>query len=354
VRVAIFTKDIMNPPHPRIQMEMEILRKHGFLPTLFHGHSVKPQKLYDKICYFLTLTFFRWDLIRLFKLKEIEFDVVIIYDFSLLPLTRFYNKKGVRVIYEIIDDNTELIAYHIVKKRAWLAPFIHILKGRLKKMEHNYVDAYCDNMIINSDNLRYIHPAKAVSNYYASPFESISLQNDPQLPPAFIYLGLISSEKGWQEMLELRRKFKIPLFLYGNFSPTELSHTLTLESDVYHQKKLDSNTLALELTALASKFRLIGISLIKSVNESYAFQEANKDIDYLALGIPFVGNNRGSTKEKIEAGVGVFHEDENGILGLIQNPQMYAQKQRNAFALYAQKYARRNFDTVLISLLPND
>ena len=53
-----------------------------------------------------------------------------------------------------------------------------------------------------------------------------------------------------------------------------------------------------------------------------ASQEANKDIDYLALGIPIIGNHRFPTEEKIYAGCGVFIENESDIKRLISSESM--------------------------------
>jgi len=348
MKIAILTKDLMQPPHPRIVMECELLSAEGYEVEIIHATNRKPIGIYSKFCYFLTLTFFRWDLIKIYKQKAVAFSTVIIYDLSLLPLAKHFHHQKKNVIYETIDDNVELVSYHLTSKYYFLYPFISLIKKQLKKFEYNYSQKYCDAFIVNSDNLIQINPHKAITNYYASPFENITLHSSNNLPPAFLYLGLISEDKGFNEMLSFAEKFKIPFYLFGNFASSYLADKTRSLPYLFHAPRLSSQELEKELFQLSNKYRLIGFSLIKDVHESYAFQEANKDIDYMSLGIPFIGNKRGSTKEKIEAGCGVFHDNGSDIEQLLDDEPFYQQLSDKALKLYNKKYSKKNFKEKLL------
>ena len=337
----------MNPPHPRIAMEREILNGAGHEATVYHASRRKPKGLLSRLLYYLTLSFFRWDLVSEFRRRAPECSTALIYDLALLPLAKHFHQKGIRVIYETIDDNSELIPYSLATQYPFLRPILPWVKRRLKKWENAQVEKYCDAFLINSDNLRYIHPRKAVVNYYASPFENVNLEMPTEASPAFLYLGIISEEKGFDAMLGFWGKYNIPFYLFGNFAPANLQERIRHKPGIHHVPRLASGELREQLLLLAGQHRLLGFSLIKSVNESYAFQEANKDIDYMALGIPFIGNRRGSTKEKIEAGCGVFDDDPEAITRLLDDPAFYENIRTSARLLYDQKYAAVHFAEIL-------
>jgi len=105
------------------------------------------------------------------------------------------------------------------------------------------------------------------------------------------------------------------------------------------------------LKQLMDDYFLFGFSLIKDANESYAVQNANKDIDYLALGIPIVGNHRKTTEELIEAGCGYFHEDVEKIrkLGVEEKNRL----KTRSLEVYQKRFSNKRFKEVLNQAFKN-
>jgi glycosyltransferase involved in cell wall biosynthesis len=92
------------------------------------------------------------------------------------------------------------------------------------------------------------------------------------------------------------------------------------------------------------------LSVIHPENESYLLQEANKDIDYIALGIPFIGNDRPPTLEKIKRGVGVLINDKHAIASLINNEHDQYNKCVASCAGIASDYSLEKFKISLLKV----
>jgi len=123
--------------------------------------------------------------------------------------------------------------------------------------------------------------------------------------------------------------------------------------NVYYRPRISSKELRKELDRLFKKYNLIGFSLIHDVHYSYATQEANKDIDYLAMGIPLISNHRKPTKEKIEAGCGVFIEDSLNVEKLLNSREFYLEKSDKCIAYYNKNYAQNIFEKKLLEVVKN-
>ena len=108
-----------------------------------------------------------------------------------------------------------------------------------------------------------------------------------------------------------------------------------------------------KLLELSHKYKFIGFSLTQEVNISNATQEINKDIDYLAMGIPLIANHRKPTKEKIEAGCGVFIEDSLNIEKLLNSREFYQEISDNCIEYYNQNYAQNIFEKKLLEVVKN-
>lgn len=105
-----------------------------------------------------------------------------------------------------------------------------------------------------------------------------------------------------------------------------------------------------ELGNLLKDYFLFGFSLIKAAHYSYAVQEANKDIDYLAMGIPLIGNQRIPTKEKIDAGCGLLIDDPE-LIQKINHVDTRRKLMKNCLQYYQTNYAAIHFNQKLQTLL---
>jgi len=163
------------------------------------------------------------------------------------------------------------------------------------------------------------------------------------LPPAFIYIGTFSIEKGGNKILKLANKYpNIKFFIIGNsFISSKMPKNLIL------YPRLETDKLFNILKTISQNFFLFGLSFIESKNKSYAIQEANKDIDYLALGIPIIGNKRKPTYEKIKKGAGLLVDED--LNNKIFNKELKRNLSLMAKKLYNQHFSYKNFRKVLLN-----
>jgi hypothetical protein len=191
-------------------------------------------------------------------------------------------------------------------------------------------------------------PKIIVLNPYTSPFEDKPLQViSGQQKPCLLYIGVFSQEKGAAKMLETQKTYQIPLMIFGEcrYKIDDISDLITFYP---HQS---TSALTNILRELSHSWFFIGFSLIESVNKSYETQEANKDIDYLALGVPFIGNKRPTTYEKIISGCGVLESDIQGVKELIEDVQSYKNKSENCLKYYHDHYSAKRFKQGLLMAL---
>jgi hypothetical protein len=152
-------------------------------------------------------------------------------------------------------------------------------------------------------------------------------------------------------MLQLQRETGRPLFIFGEIAGAEIRKELNRQAAVSIHPRLASAELREQLLQLRARFDLVGLSLIEPVHHSYATQEANKDIDYLALGLPIIGNHRATTAEKIEAGCGVFYDDQDAVTQLLQEPAFRHGLAARSRAHYEGHYAFGLYRTQLLNCI---
>jgi hypothetical protein len=353
--IAIFSKGSANPLHPRIALEIDILQAKGYAVSLFTPEKTK-SSLKSKLLNALSLSLFKWELVFEFSNAVQNFETVIVYDSQLLPLGKFRGGKNKQLIFETLDDNVELVCYHIFSKLPLLKFLEPLSRKYLKKREHNYLKKHYNNTIVNSKRLVDVFKNhQPVLNFYASPFEKSKLEcKNSVYNPALLYLGKISEDKGLSTMLELAKKQKLKLFLFGDLEQdnvTPLKDSIVSYSGTTQVNKLSISELHIQLQKLAETHHLIGVSLIKPVHISYQFQDANKDIDYLALNVPFIGNNRPTTKQIIDDGCGALIDNENQTSALIDLKENYELAAINCEKHYQQHFSQAKFTSTLLQVI---
>jgi glycosyltransferase involved in cell wall biosynthesis len=283
------------------------------------------------------------------QLKNLSyvFDIIVVYDlltlFFLFKLLRSWKiAKNCKVVYEVLDSFPEYYSYKLLKNFPILST---IFQSSIRLIEFLLSKHIADKVIVNSRAL-YLRIKKYNSNTfwipYTSPFERLNFYNDPQKPVAFIYLGLFSEEKGAKEILRFARQYpNYPIFVIGDihYSITHFPKNFF----IYH--KMSFSQLGELLKKLSEQYFLFGFSLIKAKNKSYAIQEANKDIDYLSLGIPILGNKRPATYEKIKFGAGILLGEVNRYN--LESPILKAELSKKAKKLYNSLYANSRIKKLL-------
>ena len=344
MKILIITPYSSDPIHPRLEMLKQVLSKYHEVKIIV---TKKDACLLSKINYFF-LNFF--DIYSIFRNKK-EFknhDLIFIQDMSLLPAAIFAKHQGKSVVYETLDNAVHLNYFKILHRFSWLKESA-LIPGCFEKLEKFLTHRFVDKIIVNSEALLdYFHHAAELI-YYSSPYEG--LQNNPNQDPALVYLGIFSEEKGAKKILEIQRKYNIPLFIFGEVIGPALENAIKENSFIKYERRLPSIILRGKLIEILKKYFLIGLSLIQSAHHSYKTQEANKDIDYLAMGIPLIGNHRGPTEQKILAGCGVLEEDEGKIQQLLRMHNVREGIAKSCFLLYNECYSMAIFEKKIFNLI---
>ncbi len=340
MKVGIFTPYPLNPGHPRTEMFFEFFRNRGIEVTMEQYNRRKGG----------FLSFLSKVLINIFDLSAVfalskrvkEYDILLIQDLRYLPLAIFARRSGRRVVYETLDNSVYIRVYH--QRTNLFYPLFKMLTNFYVVLEKKLADHYTEAVIVNSHALEDYFDKKATLIMYSSPFESTGIINCEQKSPAFIYLGAISEDKGIFDMIGLVKQYQLPAFLFGDCNDSEITSVLEQLPLLYWKPRMNSAQLMEVLKGLVERHFLTGLSLIKPVHYSYATQEANKEIDYLSMGIPFIGNHRATTKEKIDADCGIFLDDPQGITELFENKEIRRRKISSCLSYYKEFYSAEQFN----------
>jgi hypothetical protein len=341
--LKVFTCFNEHPIHPRLEMQMKWWDEQKIDYKVYFQ---QPEKgLVFKIMNRFSLKTVRWDLVSYFKKEITSNDTVLIYDFKLLPLVKFSFKKGVKIYYETLDDNPYLYQSEFEKKSVLFKLLRKIILPYLINKEKKALNSKVNKVIVNSPNLLKLKDKNCFLLPYSSPFESIKTSSyDPNKEVCFLYIGKLTLSKGSLEYLQLADKYHLPFVFIGEARDDYSKKWVNSNEKVQYFGHLNSSQLKEKIIELDLKYNLIGLSIIWPNNFSYALQEANKDIDYLCLQIPFVGNERKPTFEKIEAGAGVLYTDDETISNLISNKNDCFNKiKRIQQIIYDEKYATKHF-----------
>lgn len=350
MKVKIFTCNSFEKIHPRIQMQEQLLTSNGYHVEIIKAPSRKDGKFQDLINLF-SLKYFRKGAIKFFASHIEEYDIIHIYDFQLLPLAKIAKKKKCKVIYETLDDNVHLHFYALQKLIPGLHLFEKLITNRYSKKEFKLSERFCDAIIVNSANLLCKFTQKKVHLiYYASNLTITNRPFDHNKEVRFVYVGKLTKDKGSADYNQLISDFNIPLIFYGHFGDDESKKLLNSNEMVSIMGNMDIAKLNTHLEADINKFNLIGLSIVHPINESYRMQEANKDIDYITTNIPFIGNNRPPTFEKIKMGCGVLNTDTNAIQSLIINENNSYDRIIEQDKKTVLEYSKDSFSSKLLSI----
>ena len=347
MRIAFFTPRSIDPLHPRLLLFQEYFTRIGIKVDFINRSDYRTKE--NRINW-LALWFF--DLLAIQKCKPLvkDYDLIFVNDLRYLPLSKYARHLNKIVLYDTIDHNVFLRFYQLEQKIKLAGIFKLPITSHFKRLEKKYAKQYCHEVLVNSDSLFHYFDQKATTLFYSSPFESMVTKNNPANPPALLYIGVFSREKGGIEIIELQKRTNLQLFIFGDVSEPGLLDLIKRNNSITYTPKISIENLKLELEGLLKKFFLVGFSLIQPAHYSYEVQEANKDIDYLALGIPLIGNQRLPTKEKIDAGCGVFFNDPE-LEKKVSDQSTRQSLSMVSLAYYEKRYASKHFFKKLDSVL---
>lgn len=298
-RVLFLTNNRLE--HPRSKMYGEVITREHDLTVIEHIERSTPLKLINHLFFGRN---FQIGCLRHSR-KLSNYDVVVLQNTQMLPLAPIARALGVRVIFDSLDLTPYLNEYNLSRKHKVLKPLYMLQRIFYWWLEQAIVAAFCESALCNSAYLARRFSAKGHEALYASYLDG--LLNDPTKPSALLYLGIFSREKGAYETLELARRLNAKLFVFGEVTVKDFSQK-SAGLSVSCAERLNQEDLKSQLGTLLESYFLWGVSLLGDENFSYAVQEANKDIDYLAMGAPIIGNRRHETLRKIHAGAGLLSD----------------------------------------------
>lgn len=350
-KVIIFTTNSVDKLHPRIVTEQQVLEENGFEVEIIRSFR-RREGFFWEIINLLTLKYFKWGSINQFKRHLSGCDIAHIYDLQLLPLAKTACKKGKYVIYETLDDNVYLHFSSLSKKMPFLILLKKIITRRVANFERNFGRKYCDQVIVNSKNLlANFEPGNVNYIPYSSPMEGLVCSKySSEKETVFLYLGKLTKGKGAEIYKSLIDKYQLKMIFFGKAYDGYSEAFVTNNNKIIKGGNLSSHELSIALAEVFQKYNAIGLSIILPENESYIWQEANKDIDYMSMGVPFIGNERPPTLEKIKAGCGVLWDDEHAIVALSENHNsLYDDVSKRCLEI-AQNYSGASFKSSLLLL----
>jgi len=322
----------------RLLYEIKLLEEVGYDVEVeyFEGDST----FFESLLTYASLKFFNFHQIFVVKRRARQFDHVVIYGMQLLPSVLWVPRS--KMIYQTLDDNVSYTLYELGSRFApfkWVSRPLDFLFRQIEKS----ISKKADFLLVNSKALFEYLP-NAILNYYTSPFEGLKLNYQEEKPFVLLYLGQLRKEKGTLHLKELAERYSLDVHVFGISVDTDTDDFIKNDYVKFHGNKSISE-LKTELPKLSQKVNLIGVSLIESVHHSYATQEANKDIDYMAMGIPFVGNDRLPTKVKIDLGCGYPLNQFDKLL----NFKKYKQASDKALEVYMKDFSNEKFERTFLN-----
>ncbi len=350
-KVSIITSYPLDPIHPRTEMIYNLLQSMNTEVTIYNPLIEKT--LFQNL--FLKITLGYFDYIGCIQLKKKinQSKFVIIQGLIYLPFSKYCKKKHIPVIYETLDNNVHLFYYYLCKKYKIVKKLRFIVRY-FEQKEKKYVRQYVHTTIVNSKALLSYFNNKAELIYYASPLEEI-YNNYDNSKIALLYLGSFEKMKGALQIIDFMNNYSLPLFIIGTSYEADILDVINNHPRINYFERIASDKLKDLLKELASRNYLLGMSLTAGVNTNNATQELNKDIDYLAMGIPIIGNKRKPTAEKIDAGCGLYYTDNVNINKILENKEMRKSLSDNCKEYYKRHYSkiifRDKFEIIVKSIL---
>jgi len=339
MKIAVFTPYRQDPLHPRLHALRQCLAAVGEVPKV---HNLNHENLWRWRISWLTLGYFNlpatWEARHLLDGHE----VVFVQDLSYLLICILAKRRGKRVIYETLDNNVHLRFFHLSTKWPWFRIFGWI-RGGLAWLERSLAARFADIVIVNSPALREHFRGAARMIPYASPLESETPESVTDQSPAFLYLGWFCRMKGAETALDLIRRHQTPCYIIGSVTEPEVAERIEHEPLIRVLPLISAEGLRETIRELRRNHFLVGLSLTEPVNLSNSTQEINKDIDYLALGVPIVGNRRRPTAEKIEAGCGCFANQQVDVQRLLDERDQRERTAACCLAYYREHYAFEHY-----------
>lgn len=307
-KILVLTNYSEKTNHARLSFETELLRNAGYLVDIFFGLN-ENRSLILHHCEKLLLKFLNLEVLKYLFRQRDNYDIFFFYGVHTLNSLMFFSASfRKKCIYQTLNHD---IDYQIYELKIRLPGFFSLIASLVSKIgaaiEYNLAKS-CGATIVNSKSLNAKFPWSKL-NYYSSPLEGINLSFCKENPYALLYLGQLRREKILPDFFTYIENKSLKFFVFGKIKDEYIADNIKRSELSTHLGEFSMEKLKERIAILSEKWNLIGVSLIQEPHNSYKNQNANKDIDYLALGIPILGNYRNTTKELIEEGNGFFYDE---------------------------------------------
>ena len=341
-KILILTSFSEFTNHTRLNYEKKILENAGYYVDCFYGN--KSDRLFIiNIAEKIFLKFINLNVLFFLRRNRKKYDIYFLYGvFTLNTLLFFSPKFRKKCIYQTLNHDISYHTYELEIRIKSIKYFSHILISTGISIE-KYLARSCGRIIVNSESLKEIF-TNSVLIYYSSPLEGVVINHSPSQQLALVYLGQLRREKISLDFFDFIEKESLMFFVFGKIKDTFIKEHMHSSKYCQYKGDYDINHLKKELMILSHQYNLLGVSLIQEPHKSYKFQNANKDIDYMALGIPILGNYRKTTRELIEQGNGFFY-DKFDVKKLAYDE--YKLKSENCQFSY-RNYSNANFEDAFL------
>ncbi len=235
MKAGIFTPYSLDPIHPRTEMYLSFFKEAG-IEAFIEQIVIKPAgclSLLSKAC----INIFDFQAVYQLSGAVKNYDCILIQDLKYLPLAFVSRRQGKMTIYETLD-NSVFIRVHNQKRNVFYLA-IRLLTPFYCMTERFLARCFTDHVIVNSSTLIRHFRNRAHLIYYASPFETAGIENNNNNPPALLYLGAVSVDKGIHEVLSLANEHRIRTFIFGDCMDAKISESLENNELITWKKRMN-------------------------------------------------------------------------------------------------------------------
>ena len=286
--------------------------------------------------------------------KKLNADIYHFHDPELIPYALLLRIKGKKVIYDIHEDlPRQLLTKNYIPKitRNLLSAIIEYCENFCSKFFSYLITA--TETIENRFKKENKH-TKTINNYPIIN-ELCSIPIKEKNNKKFCYVGSITKERGFKEMLKIAKETDIKLNIGGKFYPeTLINETISYKDNVVYLGFLNRN----DIFKLYSN-SIAGLVLLHPT-KNYIVSKPVKMFEYMAAGLPIIASDFNLFKDIIEKNKCGFCVDpfdikqvSTYIKKLMDNPKLAIEMGQNGRKVVLKKYNWAIEEKKLLSIYQN-
>lgn len=285
--------------------------------------------------------------------RELQPDFVHFHDPELIILGVSLSRDGIKVIYDVHENVPATI-----RTKGWIPYGLRNLAAMSMDVAERIGSRYFYKIVTATPAIAERFPDAKTTVVQNFPFPSeLQIASDVPYsgrPPAIAYAGVITHERGLNQMLQAirtaARRERISLRMAGELADPAMAATIGEYADaVRYEGKLRRSDMATMLSE--SRAGLV----IFQPHQNHINSQPNKLFEYMSAGLPIIASNFPQWCRIVEdggCGICVDPTDPTAIadamIEIIRNPDRAEEMGRRGKALVAEKY---NWNTQVDALL---